>query len=176
MPNTLTHTQVRRESTDLDDMFVAHIGAMDTFARGLRAAAKVKKDGVWDKWLAERYASFDSGIGARIEVRWRWRWQPRSRPNHPMHPPPLHQPISIPIPYSPYSTLAARPDVLCGAGEVGARAWRAAPHQRPPGEVRGPVQRVRVKKALASVCLSVGVCGCEGRGALSLRAGCVWVA
>jgi xylose isomerase len=61
--------KVRRESTDLDDLFIAHIGAMDTFARGLRAAAKIKADGTWDKWLSARYASFDSGIGAKIEVR-----------------------------------------------------------------------------------------------------------
>lgn len=42
---------------------------MDTFARGLKAAAKIKTDGTLDKWVAARYSSFDSGIGAKIEVR-----------------------------------------------------------------------------------------------------------
>lgn len=60
--------KVRRESTDLDDMFVAHIGAMDTYARGLKAVAKIKADGVLDKWLQQRYATYDSGIGAKIEA------------------------------------------------------------------------------------------------------------
>ena len=60
--------KVRRESTDLEDMFIAHIGAMDSYARGLKAAAKLKADGIYDKWRAERYASFDSGIGAKIET------------------------------------------------------------------------------------------------------------
>lgn len=60
--------KVRRESTDLEDMFIGHIGAMDTFARGLKGASKLKTDGHMDKWLKERYSSFDSGIGAKIEV------------------------------------------------------------------------------------------------------------
>lgn len=40
---------------------------MDTFARGLRAVEKLKKDGVYDKWVAARYATYDSGIGKKIE-------------------------------------------------------------------------------------------------------------
>lgn len=60
--------KVRRESTDLEDHFIGHIGAMDTFARGLKGAAKLKEEGVLDKMLKERYASFDSGIGAKIET------------------------------------------------------------------------------------------------------------
>jgi xylose isomerase len=64
--------KVRRESTDLEDMFIGHVGAMDTFARGLKGAAKLKADGHMDKWLKERYSSFDSGIGAKIEVRNRY--------------------------------------------------------------------------------------------------------
>ena len=38
--------KVRRESTALDDMFISHIGAMDTFARGLKNAAKIISEGV----------------------------------------------------------------------------------------------------------------------------------
>ena len=49
-------------------MYIAHIGAMDAYARGLKAAAALKTDGVYDKWRAERYATFDSGIGAKIEA------------------------------------------------------------------------------------------------------------
>ena len=60
--------KVRRESTDLQDMFIGHIGAMDTFAKGLKGAAAMKKDGVWDKMLKERYSSYDKGIGAKIEA------------------------------------------------------------------------------------------------------------
>lgn len=58
--------KVRRESTDVKDMFIAHIGAMDAFARGLKNAAKLIKEGVLEKNLQERYSSFKSGIGAKI--------------------------------------------------------------------------------------------------------------
>jgi len=61
--------KVRRESTDLEDFFIGHIGAMDTFARGLKAAAALKQDGVYDKWLTERYSSYDNGFGKLIEDR-----------------------------------------------------------------------------------------------------------
>jgi xylose isomerase len=60
--------KVRRESTDLADMFIGHVGAMDTFAKGLKGAAQMKKDGTWDKMLKERYSSFDKGIGQKIEA------------------------------------------------------------------------------------------------------------
>jgi xylose isomerase len=43
--------KVRRESTELRDMFVAHIGAMDTMARGLRVAAKILQDGVIPRFV-----------------------------------------------------------------------------------------------------------------------------
>eukprot|EP00731_Ephydatia_muelleri_P023957 Em0016g228a len=59
--------KVRRESTALEDMFIAHIGAMDTFARALKAAVKIIDDGVIPQAVKQRYASYDSGIGARIE-------------------------------------------------------------------------------------------------------------
>ncbi len=59
--------KVRRESTDLEDLFIAHIGAMDTFAHGLKVAAKLVKDGVISENLKTRYASYEKGIGAQIE-------------------------------------------------------------------------------------------------------------
>ena len=60
--------KVRRESTDVEDMFIAHIGAMDAYGRGLKAAAALKADGKYDAWRKARYATFDSGIGAKIEA------------------------------------------------------------------------------------------------------------
>lgn len=59
--------KLRRDSTDVEDMFHAHIGGIDTWARALRIAAQVKEDGVFDDMLQQRYASWDSGIGAKIE-------------------------------------------------------------------------------------------------------------
>lgn len=46
---------MRRESTDLDDLFISHIGGIDTFARGLRIAVKIIEDGKLDKMLNTRY-------------------------------------------------------------------------------------------------------------------------
>ncbi len=43
--------KVRRESTNTKDLFIAHIGAMDSFARGLRNAAKIVEDGIMAKHL-----------------------------------------------------------------------------------------------------------------------------
>jgi xylose isomerase len=60
--------KVRRTSTDLDDLFISHIGAMDVFAHGLKTAAKLIEDDALGGLLKARYASFDSGIGARIEA------------------------------------------------------------------------------------------------------------
>ncbi len=59
--------KLRRESTDLDDLFIAHISGMDTFALGLKIAAKMADDQFPEAFIAERYASYDSGIGAAIE-------------------------------------------------------------------------------------------------------------
>ena len=42
------------------------VGAMDTFARGLKIAAKVIEDGVMAKCVKERYSSYENGIGAKI--------------------------------------------------------------------------------------------------------------
>ncbi len=58
---------VARESIEPVDLFHAHIGAMDAFARGLKIAAAIRKDGKLAEALAVRYASWDSGIGAEIE-------------------------------------------------------------------------------------------------------------
>ncbi|XP_038057181.1 xylose isomerase-like [Patiria miniata] len=58
--------KVRRESTNLLDMFIAHIGAMDSFARGLRCAAKLVSEGAMAKMVEDRYRSFTAGIGAKI--------------------------------------------------------------------------------------------------------------
>jgi xylose isomerase len=59
---------VARESFEPVDLFHAHIGGMDAFARGLKIAAAIKKDGVLDNFIKERYSSWDSGIGADIEA------------------------------------------------------------------------------------------------------------
>jgi len=59
--------KVRRESFEPADLFHAHIGGMDAFARGLKIAAAIRRDGRLDEFVRQRYASWDSGIGARIE-------------------------------------------------------------------------------------------------------------
>lgn len=59
--------KVRRESTDLEDMFIGHIGAMDAFARGLLVADKVLADPRMAELRYGRYRSFDSGDGKRFE-------------------------------------------------------------------------------------------------------------
>jgi len=59
-------SKLRRESTDLEDLFIGHINGMDTFARALRIAARIKTDGKLDALVHQRYASFESGLGERI--------------------------------------------------------------------------------------------------------------
>ncbi len=59
---------VARESFEPVDLFYAHIGGMDAFARGLKIAAAIRRDKVLENFIKERYASFDSGIGAKIEA------------------------------------------------------------------------------------------------------------
>ncbi|MNE04699.1 Xylose isomerase [compost metagenome] len=58
--------KVRRTSFEPEDLFYAHIAGMDTFAKGLKVAAKMKEDKFFDNLIADRYASFTSGIGADI--------------------------------------------------------------------------------------------------------------
>ena len=59
--------KVRRESFEPLDLFYAHIGGMDAFARGLKIAAAIRKDGRLADILKTRYASWDAGLGADIE-------------------------------------------------------------------------------------------------------------
>ena len=56
--------KVRRESSDPQDLFLAHIGGMDAFARGLEVANALLTSSPLETWRAQRYASFDSGAGA----------------------------------------------------------------------------------------------------------------
>ncbi len=58
--------KTRRNSTDLVDIFYAHIGGMDSFARGLMAAHAILEDGEFLRMRKERYASFDSGKGKQF--------------------------------------------------------------------------------------------------------------
>jgi xylose isomerase len=60
--------KVRRESFEPVDLFHAHIGGMDAFARGLKIAAAIRKDGRLAEFVKQRYGSWDSGIGAKIEA------------------------------------------------------------------------------------------------------------
>jgi len=59
--------KVSRESFEPIDLFYAHIGGMDAFARGLKTATAIRKDGTLGSFVKERYASWDSGIGKDIE-------------------------------------------------------------------------------------------------------------
>jgi xylose isomerase len=59
--------KVRRESFEPIDLFHAHIGGMDAFARGLKISAAIRKDGRLADFVKQRYASWDNGIGAKIE-------------------------------------------------------------------------------------------------------------
>jgi len=60
--------KVRRESFEPVDLFHAHVGGMDAFAKGLKIAAAIRADGELARWVQDRYASWDSGIGAEIEA------------------------------------------------------------------------------------------------------------
>ncbi|MEN6458395.1 MAG: xylose isomerase [Thermoguttaceae bacterium] len=59
--------KVRRESFEPIDLFYAHVGGMDAFAKGLKVAAAIRADGQLAKMVIDRYSSWDSGIGAEIE-------------------------------------------------------------------------------------------------------------
>lgn len=59
--------KIRRNSTDMEDVFLAHIGGADTFARALITADKIISSSPYKKLRQERYASFDSGKGAAFE-------------------------------------------------------------------------------------------------------------
>ena len=59
--------RIRRNSTDLEDLFIAHISGMDIFARALVTAASVLENSDYRKMREERYNSFDKGEGKRFE-------------------------------------------------------------------------------------------------------------
>ncbi|WP_086350948.1 xylose isomerase [Candidatus Enterococcus clewellii] len=59
-------SKVRRSSFAMDDLLLAHIAGMDTFARGLKAAVKLKEDRFFDGLKEERYRSYTEGIGEKI--------------------------------------------------------------------------------------------------------------
>lgn len=60
--------KTRRESTDMEDIFIAHIGGMDSFARGLEIAHRILNDSALPAHKAARYKSYDSGKGADFEA------------------------------------------------------------------------------------------------------------
>ena len=60
--------KTRRNSTDLEDIFHAHIGSMDAFARALVIADDVLQKSSYKKYRKQRYASYDSGAGKDFEV------------------------------------------------------------------------------------------------------------
>jgi xylose isomerase len=59
--------KLRRPSIDLEDLFYAHIGGMDAYALAYKLARRIIADGKLDGFVAQRYASFDSGFGKDIE-------------------------------------------------------------------------------------------------------------
>jgi xylose isomerase len=59
--------KIRRNSTDVEDLFIAHISGMDTFAKGLIVADKILKESDYIKLKKNRYSSFDKGKGKDFE-------------------------------------------------------------------------------------------------------------
>lgn len=59
--------KTRRNSTDLEDIFLAHIGGMDVFARALIIADKILSESQYNQMLSDRYASFKQGEGEQFE-------------------------------------------------------------------------------------------------------------
>ena len=59
--------KIRRNSTDNEDLFIAHVGAMDAMARALEAAAEILEKSPYKKMVSDRYASYDSGKGKEFE-------------------------------------------------------------------------------------------------------------
>ena len=59
--------KTRRNSTDLEDIVIAHVAGMDAMARALECAARLLEESPYKKMLADRYASFDSGKGKEFE-------------------------------------------------------------------------------------------------------------
>ena len=61
--------KLRRTSIDVDDLFHAHIGGMDAYALAFKKARRILAEGKFEKFVAERYSSYDTGLGADIEKR-----------------------------------------------------------------------------------------------------------
>jgi xylose isomerase len=59
--------KTRRNATDLDDIILAHISGMDAMARALESAAKLLEESPYKQMKADRYASFDTGMGKEFE-------------------------------------------------------------------------------------------------------------
>lgn len=59
--------KIRRNSTDAEDLFIAHVSGMDVFAKGLLVASEILEKSDYKKLRTERYASFDSGYGKDFE-------------------------------------------------------------------------------------------------------------
>ncbi|MNV88866.1 Xylose isomerase [compost metagenome] len=59
-------SKVRRPSFEPEDLFLAHIAGMDTYAKGLKVAAKLIEDRVFEDFVEKRYSSFNEGVGADI--------------------------------------------------------------------------------------------------------------
>jgi len=67
MGGTNFDAKTRRNSTDLEDIFIAHISGMDAMARALECAADLLENSPYKKMLKERYESFDAGMGKKFE-------------------------------------------------------------------------------------------------------------
>ena len=61
-------SKVRRSSFETQDLVLAHIAGMDTMARAFKTAIKLKNDGFFTNLIAERYESYNSGIGSKIKL------------------------------------------------------------------------------------------------------------
>lgn len=61
--------KLRRQSIDAEDLFHAHIGGMDAYALAFTTARRILSEGVFEKWVAQRYSGFDEGYGREIRRR-----------------------------------------------------------------------------------------------------------
>jgi xylose isomerase len=61
--------KLRRPSIDTEDLFHAHIGGMDAYAFAFKIARRILTEGKFEQFVADRYASFDTGYGRDIEKR-----------------------------------------------------------------------------------------------------------
>ena len=60
--------KIRRTSTDIEDLFYAHVGGFDAYSLAFKIARRILADGKFESFVAERYSSYDSGFGADIEA------------------------------------------------------------------------------------------------------------